>query len=71
MLATGWSAYAIWRTDDIHTRFRGLITGPQTPCHYNLFPDYFKQRSAVEVRCVLARISVYAMLIEWARLVDP
>ncbi|TDL16338.1 hypothetical protein BD410DRAFT_795455 [Rickenella mellea] len=45
MLSTGWSAYAIWRTQDIHIRFNALISGPQGACGgAELFPSYFHDR---------------------------
>ena len=47
VLSTGWSAYSIWRTRDIHTRFQVLIT--DGPCQVDLFPEYFKQRGAIQI----------------------
>jgi hypothetical protein len=50
VIATGWSAYAIWRTKDIQVRLQGLIFGLETPCHSNLIPTYFRERQKFEVR---------------------
>lgn len=47
ILSTGWSAYSIWRTIDIHERFQVLIT--YGPCQVDLFPSYFRLRGAIQI----------------------
>jgi len=49
VLATSWSAYAIWRTTNNHVLFFSLITQPDSPCHVELFPSYFKSRMGLEI----------------------
>ncbi|EIN05842.1 hypothetical protein PUNSTDRAFT_137327 [Punctularia strigosozonata HHB-11173 SS5] len=50
VIQSGWSAYSIWRTKDIHRRFNHLIINPETPCHTKkLFPTYFSQRLAWQI----------------------
>lgn len=50
-LSTVWSAYAIWRTEDIDFRFRSMIT--EGACGVDLFPGYFKMRIALQV-CIFS-----------------
>ncbi|KAH8115391.1 hypothetical protein DFH11DRAFT_1507661, partial [Phellopilus nigrolimitatus] len=47
VLSTAWSAYAIWRTLDIRSRFQGLLT--DGACGVDLFPDYFDHRIPVQI----------------------
>ncbi|KAI0072174.1 hypothetical protein K474DRAFT_1729343 [Panus rudis PR-1116 ss-1] len=49
LLLVGWSAYTIWRTKDIQTRFLHLISGPDTPCRFDFFPTYFQTRIALQI----------------------
>ncbi|TFK47254.1 hypothetical protein OE88DRAFT_1666637 [Heliocybe sulcata] len=49
VIATGWSAYSIWRTTDIEKRFQHLIVDNGTPCHTQIFPTYFATRISFQV----------------------
>jgi hypothetical protein len=49
VLVTGWSAYTIWRTIFIEDVFHHLVINPDSPCHANLFPTYFKSRTTFEI----------------------
>jgi hypothetical protein len=64
VLVTGWSAYTIWRTLHIEDTFFHLITGPDSPCHADLFPTYFKSRTGLEIadlilNCTALFLSAY------------
>ncbi|KAI0311848.1 hypothetical protein OF83DRAFT_1149128 [Amylostereum chailletii] len=48
LLATAWSAYAIWRTINLGQRLDRLV-GPGTPCHLNIFPAYFAERVRFQI----------------------
>ena len=52
VLSSGWSAYSIWRTQDVGLRFSTLIT--DGACKVDLFPTYVKHRISFQV-CVLMR----------------
>ncbi|KAH8114892.1 hypothetical protein DFH11DRAFT_1877246 [Phellopilus nigrolimitatus] len=47
VLSTGWSAYSLWRTQDINWRFRVLLT--EGACGIELFPGYFRTRTIVQI----------------------
>ncbi|KAI0297017.1 hypothetical protein B0F90DRAFT_1635111, partial [Multifurca ochricompacta] len=49
MLATGWSTYALWHTMNINDRLYHLIERPDTPCHINLYSQYFTRRLALQI----------------------
>jgi hypothetical protein len=49
IFATSWSAYVLWRTGDIKDRFYNLVTQPDSPCHIELFSEYFKAHRMFEV----------------------
>ncbi|KAI0684697.1 hypothetical protein BC835DRAFT_1422063 [Cytidiella melzeri] len=51
VLSTGWSAYTIWRTNELENRLYHLVAGPNTPCHsdFEVLPDYFKTRRAFQI----------------------
>lgn len=51
VLATGWSAYTIWRTNDLDSRLYHLLVAPNTPCHtdFDFFPSYFQARIAFQI----------------------
>jgi hypothetical protein len=53
-LSTGWSAYSIWRTQNIEIRFRVLIT--EGTCGVNLFPTYFRERIAFQIPDLLLNL---------------
>ena len=47
VLSSAWSAYSIWRTNDVAVRLRVLIT--EGACGVDLFPTYIKQRMAFQI----------------------
>lgn len=49
VLSTGWSAYTVWRTEDLRIRLNRLVVNADTPCHTDLFPDYFSTRLSFQV----------------------
>jgi hypothetical protein len=51
VLATGWSAYTLWRTSDLKSIVNHLIVNQGTPCEtgLNVFPKYFSTRLAFQV----------------------
>ena len=51
LLSTAWSAYEIWRTTDIRTRFDTMITNG--PCQVDLFPGYFRERLSIQIADVV------------------
>lgn len=68
VLSVGWSAYSIWRTHDINHRFDVLLT--EGPCGVDLFPQYFRQRTSIQI-ADLALNAVALLLLSYliARLV--
>ncbi|KAI0085526.1 hypothetical protein BDY19DRAFT_438960 [Irpex rosettiformis] len=68
-LATGWSAYTIWRTIDLRTRLWHLIMAPNTPCHtdFEFLPDYFKSRLAFQVPDLILNVValIFTGLLGW------
>ena len=50
MLVTGWSLYALWRTTNIRDRMFHLIENAGTPCHIDLYSQYFARIFALQVR---------------------
>lgn len=57
VLETGWSAYTIWRTMDIHLRFQHLISDDDSPCHADLLPTYLPTRLALQIMDLVLNIS--------------
>ncbi|KAI0351673.1 hypothetical protein OH77DRAFT_1524004 [Trametes cingulata] len=49
VLQTAWAAYTIWRTEDVKFRYRTLIVGNGTPCHFDVMPSYFTTRLALQI----------------------
>ncbi|CAL1697872.1 unnamed protein product [Somion occarium] len=49
ILSTSWSAYTLWRTKDIQRRFLNLLVNPDSPCHYDFFPTYFRTRLSFQI----------------------
>ncbi|KAI0799600.1 hypothetical protein BC629DRAFT_1497116 [Irpex lacteus] len=62
MLATGWSAYTIWRTQDLKSRLWHIVMAPNTPCHtdFEFLPGYFRTRFALQIPDVT--LNVVALL---------
>ena len=56
ILSSAWSAYEIWRTTDIRTRFDTMITNG--PCQVDLFPGYFRERLSVQIADVVLNFVV-------------
>lgn len=52
LIVTGWSTYALWRTNNIRGRIFHIIEKPDTPCHIDLYSPYFVRRFALQVRLV-------------------
>ena len=50
LIVTGWSTYALWRTNNIRGRMFHIIEKPDTPCHIDLYSPYFVRRFALQVR---------------------
>ncbi|KAI9459849.1 hypothetical protein BJY52DRAFT_1186165 [Lactarius psammicola] len=48
-LATGWSTYGLWRTTNIRDRMYHLIEKADTPCHIDLYSQYFVRRFALQL----------------------
>ncbi|TFK37643.1 hypothetical protein BDQ12DRAFT_150777 [Crucibulum laeve] len=48
-LITGWSIYAVWRTQYYKDIFQEIISKPGTPCSLELFSPYFQTRTAYEI----------------------
>jgi len=65
ILSTGWSLYAIWRTQDIAVRFSGLITNG--PCGFNLFPGYATYRTQVQIADIVLNVcsSIVSASLVW------
>ncbi|KAI0049731.1 hypothetical protein FA95DRAFT_1537748 [Auriscalpium vulgare] len=64
VLATGWSAYDVWRTQNMSERFQNLIAGPDTPCRLDIYEPYFRTRVAFQIadlilHCTALLLSVY------------
>ncbi|KAH9019818.1 hypothetical protein EDB85DRAFT_2153467 [Lactarius pseudohatsudake] len=49
LIATGWSTYALWRTTNIRDRMLYLIEKADTPCHIDLYSQYFVRRFALQL----------------------
>ncbi|KAI8972601.1 hypothetical protein BD414DRAFT_517928 [Trametes punicea] len=49
VLQTAWATYTIWRTLDVEFRYRMLIVGQGTPCHFDIIPSYFSTRLALQI----------------------
>ncbi|KAH9003904.1 hypothetical protein EDB86DRAFT_3073024 [Lactarius hatsudake] len=49
LIATGWSTYALWRTTNIRDRMFHLIEKADTPCHFDLYSQYFVRRFALQL----------------------
>jgi hypothetical protein len=56
VVATAWTAYAIWRTTDVDKRFTALTTSPAT-CDFAFFPDYLRRRQNYEVPDLVLNIT--------------
>lgn len=48
-MQTAWATYTIWRTTDVQFRYKALIVGDNTPCHFDFMPSYFSTRLALQV----------------------
>jgi len=51
-LATAWSMYIVWRTQDIRSRFEILLSSTDSPCQIGvdtLFPNYFQSREILQI----------------------
>lgn len=57
VLTTGWSAYSIWRTTDIKRRFQHLIVDEDTPCHLQIFPEYFHTRLSFQISDLVLNVT--------------
>jgi len=62
VLESGWSAYTIWRTMDIHLRFNHLISDANSPCHADLLPTYLPTRLALQIMDLLLNLSALICL---------
>ncbi|KAI0370917.1 hypothetical protein BV20DRAFT_1070920 [Pilatotrama ljubarskyi] len=60
VLQTAWASYTIWRTEDFKFRYRSLIVGNGTPCHFDVMPSYFSTRLALQIPELV--LSVTALL---------
>lgn len=49
VLQTGWASYTLWRTYDVQFRYSTLIVDPPTPCHFDVLPQYFATRVALQI----------------------
>jgi hypothetical protein len=49
LLATGWSTYSLWRTTNIRDRMFHIIEQADTPCHIDLYSQYFVRRFALQL----------------------
>ncbi|KAI0668913.1 hypothetical protein C8Q78DRAFT_1080788 [Trametes maxima] len=49
VMQSAWAVYTIWRTEDVKFRYRALITGSNTPCHFDIMPQYFSTRLALQI----------------------
>jgi hypothetical protein len=49
VLVTAWAIYAVWRTEYLDSLFHQMIIDSATPCHVDLFPNYFQTRTAYEI----------------------
>ncbi|KAI1790896.1 hypothetical protein LXA43DRAFT_1144440 [Ganoderma leucocontextum] len=49
VLQTGWASYTLWRTYDVQFRYNTLIVDSATPCHFDVLPDYFTTRVALQI----------------------
>jgi len=69
-LMTGWSMYAVWRTNFNESVFEELIYNPGTPCSINLFPDYFRIRVSYEIPDLILNITalLIASYLSWTLL---
>ncbi|RPD60844.1 hypothetical protein L227DRAFT_575013 [Lentinus tigrinus ALCF2SS1-6] len=49
VMQSSWATYTLWRTGDVQFRYNALITGGNTPCHFDFLPGYFTTRIALQV----------------------
>ncbi|KAL1939002.1 hypothetical protein VTO73DRAFT_11155 [Trametes versicolor] len=49
VMQTAWATYTIWRTTDVQFRYKALIVGDNTPCHFDFMPSYFSTRLALQI----------------------
>ena len=49
VLQTGWAIYTLWRTYDVQFRYSKLILDAATPCHFDVLPQYFSTRVALQI----------------------
>jgi hypothetical protein len=71
-LITSWSAYAVWRTNDLEHRFQELIFQDGTPCSINIFPAYFSLRVSYEIPDLILNVTalLIACYLSWTLLAD-
>lgn len=56
LIVTGWSTYALWRTNNIRGRIFHIIEKPDTPCHIDLYSPYFARRFALQLADLVLHI---------------
>ncbi|TBU56155.1 hypothetical protein BD310DRAFT_932019 [Dichomitus squalens] len=49
VLQSGWAIYTLWRTFDVQFRYQKLILDAATPCHFDVLPQYFSTRVALQI----------------------
>ncbi|KAI0063019.1 hypothetical protein BV25DRAFT_1915747 [Artomyces pyxidatus] len=63
-LATGWSAYDVWKTNNIGQRLQHLIGNPDTPCHLDIYRPYVETRISYQIvdlvlNCTALLLSIF------------
>ncbi|KAH9916270.1 uncharacterized protein BXZ73DRAFT_105899 [Epithele typhae] len=59
-LQTAWAAYTLWRTTDVQFRYNTLVTGPTTFCHFDVLPQYFITRIALQIPELILNFTAWA-----------
>ncbi|PIL26085.1 hypothetical protein GSI_11839 [Ganoderma sinense ZZ0214-1] len=67
VLQTGWATYTLWRTYDVQFRYNTLIVDPPTPCHFDVLPQYFSTRVALQIPELVLNITalISSFLLAW------
>ena len=67
VLQTGWASYTLWRTYDVQFRYNTLIVDPPTPCHFDVLPQYFSTRVALQIPELVLNVTalISTSLLAW------
>ncbi|KAH9948515.1 hypothetical protein B0H21DRAFT_820997 [Amylocystis lapponica] len=67
LLATAWSAYAVWLTQHLTVRYHRLVVDPDTPCHLDIFPAKVWTHRAYDVAELVVSVTtlVFTCYLGW------